>query len=110
MAIETMLQAVDQIPKSPSGKILRRILEEVGRAALPDAYWSTAISIAPTTNLPGTPADRRLVGRVVLVTGASRGFGRLLAGTLASAGAAVGLVARSAEQLAETRDELIDGE
>jgi NAD(P)-dependent dehydrogenase (short-subunit alcohol dehydrogenase family) len=36
-------------------------------------------------------------------------LGRLLAGTLADAGAAVGLVARSAEQLAETRDEVIDG-
>jgi len=39
MAIETMLQVVEQIPKSPSGKILHRILEEIGRAALPDAYW-----------------------------------------------------------------------
>ena len=39
---------------------------------------------------------------------ASRGLGRLLAKTLAGAGAAVGLVARSAEQLAEVRDEVID--
>jgi len=46
---------------------------------------------------------------VALVTGASRGLGKLFAGTLASAGAAVGLVARSAERLAEVRDELIDG-
>jgi hypothetical protein len=113
MAIETMLQVVEQIPKSPSGKFLRRILEEVGRAALPDAYWgtemSTTMSIAPTMTLPSIPASRRLADRVVLVTGANRGFGRLLAGTLAGAGAAVGLVARSAEQLAETRDELIEG-
>ena len=70
---------------------------------------STAVSIAPTTNLPSIPTVRRLEGRVVLVTGASRGLGRLLAGALAGAGAAVGLVARSAEQLAETQFELIDG-
>jgi NAD(P)-dependent dehydrogenase (short-subunit alcohol dehydrogenase family) len=67
------------------------------------------MSIAPTTNLPPIPASRRLAGKVVLVTGASRGLGRLLAGTLADAGAAVGLVARSAQQLAEIRDELIEG-
>jgi NAD(P)-dependent dehydrogenase (short-subunit alcohol dehydrogenase family) len=70
---------------------------------------STTMSIAPTTNLPSIPASRRLAGKVVLVTGASRGLGRLLAGTLADAGAAVGLVARSAQQLADTRDELIEG-
>jgi len=68
---------------------------------------STAISIAPTTNLPSIPASQKLAGRVVLVTGASRGLGRLLAGALAGAGAAVGLVARSAEQLAEAQYELI---
>lgn len=70
---------------------------------------STMMSIAPTMILPYTPASRRLADRVMLVTGANRGFGRLLASTLASAGAAVGLVARSAQQLAETRDELIEG-
>lgn len=70
---------------------------------------STAMSFAPTTNLLDVPADRRLAGKVVLVTGASRGLGRLLARTLADAGAAVGLVARSAEQLAELHNELIDG-
>ena len=70
---------------------------------------STAISLTPTTTLPDTLASRRLTGRVVLVTGASRGLGRLLAKTLAGAGAAVGLVARSAEQLAEVQGELIDG-
>src|SRR5262245_16297147 len=70
---------------------------------------STAMSLAPTTPLPSKPAERRLVGRVALVTGASRGFGRLLAGTLADAGAAVGLVARSAEELAAVRDAVSDG-
>jgi NAD(P)-dependent dehydrogenase (short-subunit alcohol dehydrogenase family) len=70
---------------------------------------STAIRIAPPTPRPFTPVDRRLAGRVALVTGASRGFGRLLAGALADAGAAVGLVARSAEELAAVRDEVIEG-
>jgi NAD(P)-dependent dehydrogenase (short-subunit alcohol dehydrogenase family) len=56
-----------------------------------------------------TRTDRRLVGKVVLVTGASRGLGRLFAGTLAGAGAAVGLVARSAESLAEVWDEVLAG-
>ena len=70
---------------------------------------STAIRTDPTTTSLFTPADRRLAGRVALVTGASRGFGRLLAGTLANAGAAVGLVARSEEALAAVRDEVLEG-
>src|SRR4029453_6697793 len=43
----------------------------------------------------------RLAGRPALVTGASRGIGRQAALTLAAAGAAVGLAARSKEDLAE---------
>jgi len=70
---------------------------------------SIAINVAPATNLPSISAGQRLAGRVVLVTGASRGLGRQLVGALASAGAAVGLVARSAEQLAESRYEVITG-
>ena len=69
---------------------------------------SIQMSIAPTTTLSSTSASRRLAGKVVLVTGASRGLGRLFAKTLAGAGAAVGLVARSAAQLAEVQGELID--
>jgi NAD(P)-dependent dehydrogenase (short-subunit alcohol dehydrogenase family) len=52
---------------------------------------------------------RPLAGQVAVVTGASRGFGRVVAGALASSGAAVGLVARSAGPLAQTRDELTEG-
>ena len=50
-----------------------------------------------------------LSGRVVWVTGASRGLGRAAAATLAWAGATVALTARSAEDLAEVEKELVAG-
>jgi NAD(P)-dependent dehydrogenase (short-subunit alcohol dehydrogenase family) len=43
-----------------------------------------------------------LTGSVILVSGGGRGLGRLLACTLARAGATVGLLARSADELADT--------
>ncbi|HWR48384.1 MAG TPA: SDR family NAD(P)-dependent oxidoreductase [Pseudonocardiaceae bacterium] len=43
-----------------------------------------------------------LAGSVALVTGGGRGIGRVLALALAGAGAAVGLIARSSDQLAES--------
>jgi NAD(P)-dependent dehydrogenase (short-subunit alcohol dehydrogenase family) len=46
---------------------------------------------------------------VALVTGASRGLGRVIAGALSDAGAAVGLVARAAGPLARTADQLTAG-
>jgi NAD(P)-dependent dehydrogenase (short-subunit alcohol dehydrogenase family) len=62
-----------------------------------------------------TRPDRReraagvdLRGHVVLVTGGGRGVGRLLARTLAEAGAAVALIARSSDELASTVEQIQD--
>jgi NAD(P)-dependent dehydrogenase (short-subunit alcohol dehydrogenase family) len=62
-----------------------------------------------------TRPDRReraagvdLRGHVVLVTGGGRGVGRLLARTLAEAGAAVALIARSSDELASTVEQIED--
>ncbi|OBH11718.1 MULTISPECIES: SDR family oxidoreductase [unclassified Mycobacterium] len=49
-----------------------------------------------------------LAGTTAIVTGASRGFGRAIAGALAGAGAEVVGVARNRTGLDETRDELGD--
>jgi acyl-CoA synthetase (AMP-forming)/AMP-acid ligase II len=78
------VEFTDQIPKSPSGKILRRVLADRERAA----------------------QKEDLTGTVVLISGGGRGLGRLLARTLASAGASVGLLARSGGELAETVAEI----
>ncbi len=50
--------------------------------------------------------DARLAGKTCIVTGASRGIGRAIALRLAGAGARVGLLARSADALAELAAEL----
>ncbi|HEX3514693.1 MAG TPA: SDR family NAD(P)-dependent oxidoreductase [Trebonia sp.] len=78
------VEFTDEIPKSPAGKILRRVLIERERAA----------------------RDHDLTGTVVLVSGGGRGLGRLLACTLARAGATVALLARSGDELAATVDEI----
>ena len=53
---------------------------------------------------PFRPEDVNLTGQVALVTGGGRGIGRVMARWLARAGAAVGIMARSAEQLEETAE------
>jgi NADP-dependent 3-hydroxy acid dehydrogenase YdfG len=51
-------------------------------------------------------ASQELTDTTALVTGASRGFGRAVAVALRNAGANVVAVARSAEQLGESHDQL----
>lgn len=50
--------------------------------------------------------EKFLSGRVAVVTGASKGLGRAMAVALGSAGAAVVLTARNADQLAETASQV----
>jgi NAD(P)-dependent dehydrogenase (short-subunit alcohol dehydrogenase family) len=56
--------------------------------------------------LCGDVGGRPLDGMVALVSGGGRGVGRLLGARLAGAGAAVGLIARSADELAATAGEI----
>jgi NAD(P)-dependent dehydrogenase (short-subunit alcohol dehydrogenase family) len=53
--------------------------------------------------------EEAIEGRTVLITGASSGIGRAAALKLGAAGATVLLVARSADKLGETRDEIEAG-
>lgn len=61
-----------------------------------------------TSNSPATPPTFGLDGRVAIVTGASSGLGAAIAGSLASLGARVALVARRYDKLAELAEQ-IDG-
>jgi NAD(P)-dependent dehydrogenase (short-subunit alcohol dehydrogenase family) len=56
--------------------------------------------------LCGDAGGRPLDGMVALVSGGGRGVGRLLGARLAAAGAAVGLIARSPDELAATAGEI----
>ena len=61
-----------------------------------------AISSYPKRNLKGTALKNiDLVGKTVLITGASRGIGEAAAYAFAKAGANVALVARSTDEIAE---------
>jgi acyl-CoA synthetase (AMP-forming)/AMP-acid ligase II/NAD(P)-dependent dehydrogenase (short-subunit alcohol dehydrogenase family) len=95
-----LLELIDKLPTSPSGKVLRRALVERNRATRsrgPAGRVALATAPARTARGPG-----ELAGLIALVTGGGRGLGRVLARALAEAGAAVGLVARSSDQLARS--------
>src|SRR5262245_63424071 len=63
-----------------------------------------ATMLAPA--LCGEGGGRPLEGMVALVSGGGLGIGRLLGARLAGAGASVGLIARSADELAATVGEI----
>jgi 5-hydroxydodecatetraenal polyketide synthase CpkA len=65
---------------------------------------ATTAILAPA--LCGDVGGRPLDGMVALVSGGSRGIGRLLGARLADAGAAVGLIARSGDELAAAAGEI----
>jgi NAD(P)-dependent dehydrogenase (short-subunit alcohol dehydrogenase family) len=67
----------------------------------------TRISIYPTIDPEPLYAAQFFNGKVVLVTGASRGVGRETVLQYARAGASVAIVARSREALDETRDLIV---
>jgi predicted amino acid dehydrogenase len=60
-------------------------------------------SVYPAVDPASAYAAQVLAGKVVLITGASRGIGRTIALYLARAGASLALVARDASALAQTK-------
>lgn len=64
---------------------------------------TTGEPAALSTDSAPSGARKDLRGTVAIVTGGGRGIGRVLAAGLAGSGASVGLIARTADQLADSR-------
>jgi 3-oxoacyl-[acyl-carrier protein] reductase len=87
----------------PAGQDLKTAQDHQFKPCRPDSVGEEK---KMALKVEATPIKVDLSGQVALVTGASQGIGRAIAGTLAANGASVGLVARSADKLKAVAEEI----
>jgi 3-oxoacyl-[acyl-carrier protein] reductase len=87
----------------PAGQDLKTAKDHQFKTCRPDSVGEEK---KMALKVEATPIKVDLSGQVALVTGASQGIGRAIAGTLAANGASVGLVARSADKLKAVAEEI----
>jgi 3-oxoacyl-[acyl-carrier protein] reductase len=87
----------------PAGQDLKTAQDHQFKTCRPDSVGEEK---KMALKVEATPIKVDLSGQVALVTGASQGIGRAIAGTLAANGASVGLVARSADKLKAVAEEI----
>ena len=66
------------------------------------------LSVYPAVNPQRAFRDRTFAGKVVLITGASRGIGQVIATFYARAGAKLALVARTASKLDTVKTQILE--
>jgi 3-oxoacyl-[acyl-carrier protein] reductase len=88
---------------NPAGQDLKTAKDHQFKTCRPDSVGEEK---KMALKVEATPIKVDLSGQVALVTGASQGIGRAIAGTLAANGASVGLVARSADKLKAVAEEI----
>jgi 3-oxoacyl-[acyl-carrier protein] reductase len=88
---------------NPAGQDLKTAQDHQFKTCRPDSVGEEK---KMALKVEATPIKVDLSGQVALVTGASQGIGRAIAGTLAANGASVGLVARSADKLKAVAEEI----